>query len=258
MLWFLFCSNLWLWQNEAPSFPEGRWVDLTHNFSKDTLYWPTGRPFKLESEFAGMTEKGFYYEANRYSASEHGGTHLDAPVHFAEGRWSTDEIPLEKLTGPGVVIDVRAKTKDQPDYQVGTEDFLAWEKLHGRLPKGSIVLLNTGWAGSWPDAAKYLGTAKRGAEAVSGLHFPGLDPEAARWLAQKRDIDAIGLDTPSIDFGQSTFFESHQILFAKNIPAFENVANLDQLPPTGTYIVALPMKIEKGSGGPLRIIALLP
>ncbi len=258
MLWLLLFSPISLWQEKAPAFPEGQWVDLTHPFSAQTLYWPTGRPFVLESEFAGTTDKGFYYESNRYSASEHGGTHLDAPIHFAAGKWSADEIPLEKLSGPAVVIDVSRKTKGQPDYQVGVADFLDWEKRHGRLPVGAIVLLNTGWAGFWPDPARYLGTAERGPEAVPKLHFPGLDPRAARWLTENREIDAIGLDTPSIDFGQSTLFESHQILFAKNIPAFENLANLDQLPPTGAYVIALPMKIEKGSGGPLRAVALLP
>lgn len=129
---------------------------------------------------------------------------------------------------------------------------------HGRIPDGAIVLIRTGWGGRWPDRARYLGTARTGAAAVPELHFPGIDAAAARWLVDQRQIDAVGIDTPSIDYGQSTTFDTHQILFAANIPAFENVANLDRLPATGGYVMALPMKIAGGSGGPLRIVALLP
>ena len=126
------------------------------------------------------------------------------------------------------------------------------------MPDGIIVLLRTGYGAFWPDREKYMGTAELGAEAVEKLHFPGLDPEAAKWLVQERKIHAIGLDTPSIDRGQSSLYESHQILFKANIPAFENVANLDQLPESGFTVIALPMKIRDGSGGPLRIVAVLP
>ena len=123
---------------------------------------------------------------------------------------------------------------------------------------GVIVLLHTGSGKFWPDRKTYMGTDKLGPEAVPLLHFPGLSPKAARWLVEKRKIKAIGLDTPSIDFGQSTLFESHQVLFKANIPAFENVANLHLLPAKGAFVIALPMKIKDGSGGPLRIIAKLP
>src|SRR4029453_10409340 len=122
---------------------------------------------------------------------------------------------------------------------------------------GSIILLKTGYGKLYPDRKKYLGTDERGAEAVAKLHFPGLDPAAAKWLAQNRSIKAIGLDTASIDRGQSTLFESHRTLFENNIPAFENVANLEQLPVKGFSVIALPMKIKGGSGGPLRIVAML-
>ena len=240
------------------SFPEGKWIDLSHDFSAETPYWPTAEGFKLEAEFKGMTDKGYYYTANRYAASEHGGTHLDAPIHFAEGRQTADQIPLDTLIAKGVLIDVGAKAAKDPDYQVSVTDFEEWEKQHGRLPQGCIVLLNTGYAAFWPDRMKYMGTAEKGPVAVAKLHFPGLDPEAARWLVENRSVKAVGLDTPSIDYGQSTLFESHRILFQQNIPAFENVANLDQLPAQGFLIVALPMKIRGGSGGPLRIVALVP
>lgn len=245
-------------QSETATFPKGKWIDLSHDFSPETVYWPTGEGFKLEKVFEGHTEKGYFYAANKYGAEEHGGTHIDAPIHFAEGRQTVDEIPIEKLTGTAVVIDISGKALSDPDYQVSATDFTDWEKENGRIPENSIVLLNTGYARYWPDRVKYMGTDKKGQQAVKELHFPGLNPEAAKWLVQNRKINAIGLDTPSIDYGQSELFESHRILFHENIPAFENVANLDKLPATGAYVIALPMKIKGGSGGPIRIIALVP
>jgi kynurenine formamidase len=233
-----------------------RIVDLTYAFDSDSVYWPTAETFKLETDFEGVTDKGYFYSAYRYSAAEHGGTHLDAPVHFAKGRNSVDQIPLEQLTGPGLVIDVTAQCTNDPDYLIGVADIQNWERRNGRIAAGSIVLLRTGFGKYYPDRKKYLGTDERGAAAVAKLHFPGLDPTAARWLTTNRSIKAIGLDTASIDRGQSVLFESHRALFEKNIPAFENVANLDQLPIKGFTIVALPMKIKGGSGGPLRIIAM--
>lgn len=232
-------------------------VDLTYPFSVDSVYWPTAEGFKLDTDFDGTTDAGFYYSAKRYSAAEHGGTHIDAPVHFAKGRNSVDQIPLDQLTGQGLVIDVTKQCASNADYLVSVSDIQNWEKQNGRIPVGSMVFLRTGFGKFYPDKAKYLGTSERGAAAVAKLHFPGLDPAAAKWLVQNRSIKAIGLDTASIDRGQSTLFESHQILFEKNIPAFENVANLDQLPIKGFTIVALPMKIKDGTGGPLRIIAML-
>ena len=204
-----------------------------------------------------MTEQGYYYSAYKYCAAEHGGTHIDAPVHFAQGRLSVDKIPLEQLMGAAVVIDVSKQSASNRDYQVTTSDFQSWEKVNGRLPAGAIVLLRTGFGKYYPDRVKYMGTDERGADAVPKLHFPGLHPDTARWLVANRQINAIGLDTPSIDYGQSTLFESHRILFDKNVPALENVANLEKLPTKGFSIVALPLKITGGSGGPLRIIAIL-
>ena len=239
-------------------FSNGQWIDLTHDFSSETIYWPTAEGFKLTTVFKGPTEKGYFYFSNNYMASEHGGTHIDAPNHFAYERKTVDEIPLNQLTGESVVIDVSEKALKNPDYLVSTEDFLSWENKHGRIKDGSIVLINTGYAQFWPDREKYMGTDERGADAVAKLHFPGLGPEAAEWLVNNRDINAIGLDTPSIDYGQSQYFKSHQILFEQNVPAFENVANIDKLPPKGAYIIALPMKIKDGSGAPLRIVAIIP
>ena len=239
-----------------PVLPPDRLVDLTHPFDATTVYWPTAEAFKLETDFEGMTDKGYFYSAYRYSAAEHGGTHLDSPVHFAKDRYTVDQIPLERLMGPAIVIDVTSQCAANPDYQVSVADFQTWERRNGRIRPGTIVFLRTGFGKRYPDRKSYLGTDERGETAVPKLHFPGLNPAAARWLTQNRSIKAIGLDTASIDYGQSTLFESHRILFEKNIPAFENVANLDQLPAKGFSVIALPMKIKGGSGGPLRIIAL--
>lgn len=242
----------------APSaFPSGKIIDLSYAYDADTIFWPTAEGFRLEKDFEGMTEKGYYYAANKFSTAEHGGTHIDSPVHFAQGRNTVDQIPLEQLLGEGYVVDVSKQCEANPDYQIATEDFLQWEKSNGEMPKGAIVLLRTGYGKYWPDREKYMGTNERGADAVPKLHFPGLNPDAARWLTSNRSIKAIGLDTPSIDYGQSTLFESHRALFDKNVPAFENLANLDKLPLKNFVVIALPMKIKGGSGGPLRAIAIL-
>ncbi len=206
----------------------------------------------------GYQDGGYYYEANSFQSAEHGGTHLDAPVHFSEGQWSVEQIPVERLIGASVVVDVSERALQNRDYQVSVEDFAQWEAENGKLPDGVIVLIKTGYGQYWPDREKYMGTARMGSEAVAELHFPGLHPDAAHWLITERSIDAIGLDTPSIDYGQSSLFEAHQILFSDNIPVFENVANLDSLPVYGFSVVALPMKIKGASGGPLRIVAILP
>jgi len=253
-VWFL---NACTTPQQAPNPLDGRWIDLTYEFSDETIYWPTSDLFSIDTVSVGRTEAGFYYESYKIATAEHGGTHLDAPVHFAEGKQSTEEIPIERLVGPASVINVSEKALEDRDYLVSVEDLEAWEAVHGELEEGTIVLLKTGYGQFWPDPVQYMGTAVRGAEGVAELHFPGLAPEAARWLVEERSIDAIGIDTPSIDYGQSTLFESHQILFEDNIPAFENVANLNELPPTGAYVFALPMKVKNGSGGPLRIVAVV-
>lgn len=233
-------------------------VDLTYSFDGQTIYWPTAEGFTLEEESRGLTERGYFYSANRFHASEHGGTHLDAPLHFGEGKYSVDQVPLSQLIGPGYVVDVSDKALRNPSLQISMEDFLEWERTHGRIPDGAILLLKTGYGKYWPDRQKYLGTAERGPEAVAQLRFPGLDPSAARWLSVNRHIAAVGIDTASIDFGQSQNFLTHQTLAQANIPAIENVAHLEKLPDQGFTVIALPMKIAGGSGAPTRIIAILP
>ena len=234
----------------------GRWIDLTYPFSEETIYWPTGLPFTLEEVSYGPTEAGHFYSSYNYSANEHGGTHFDAPIHFAEGGETSEQVPLDKFIGPAVVVDVTDRVT--PDYQVQVADLVGWEQRYGPIPEGAHVLFRTGWGSRWPDKASFLGTEMTGPEAVPHLHFPGISPGVAQWLVDERDIDAVGIDTPSIDYGQSTHFETHVILYAAGIIGFENIANMEQLPETGGYVVALPMKIAGGSGGPLRIVAFVP
>jgi kynurenine formamidase len=233
-------------------------VDLTHPFDDHTIYWPTGDRFVHRPDTVGIQPGGYYYEAYSFCAAEHGGTHLDAPIHFAAHRWTADAIPLERTIGSAVLVDVAKNAARARDYLVSVADLRAWEGEHGPIPDGAIVLLRTGHGAYWSDPERYLGTAERGAAAVKKLHFPGLDPNAARWLVAERRIHAVGLDTPSIDAGPSTEFLAHRVLLDANVPVFENVAELDELPATGFTVIALPMKIGGGSGGPLRIVALVP
>ena len=241
-----------------PPFPSGQLIDLSHPYDEKTIFWPTADTFRLKKEADGVTPSGYYYAANSFFTAEHGGTHLDAPVHFAQGHQSVDEIPLERFFGPAFVIDVTSQSERDADYRVTLDDIMRAERDQGRIANEAIVLLRTGFSRRWPDAAHYLGTAERGGDAVAKLHFPGLHPDAAKWLVANRPVRAIGIDTASIDYGQSTLFESHRILYAADLPAFENLANLDRLPPRGAYIVALPMKIAHGTGAPLRAVAILP
>lgn len=241
----------------AQDLRNGRWIDLTHPFNKQTVYWPTAKTFSKTEVFRGLTPGGWFYSAYNFAAAEHGGTHMDSPIHFADRTRTTDKVPLSQLIGPGFVIDVSSQVSANVDYLIHSDDIRAFEAKHGKLPVGAIVLLNTGRAHLYPDRKSYMGTDERGAEAVAKLHFPGLSERAAALLVERK-IGAVGIDTPSIDRGQSKKFKSHVRLMTNNIPAFENVADMRELPPTGATIIALPMKIEGGSGGPLRIVAFVP
>ena len=233
-------------------------VDLTHSFDENTIYWPTEKDFEHDAAFVGVTDGGWYYSAFSLHTAEHGGTHMDAPIHFSEGKWAADEVPLSSLITPVVVIDVSAESADNKDYRLSVEAIEQWELKHGRVPEGATVLMNTGFSQYWPDRERYMGTVKRGAEGVAALHFPGFSAEAATFLMEERRIVGVGLDTPSIDFGPSKDFIVHQLLFENNVIGLENLANLSALPATGAYLIALPMKIRGGSGGPLRAVGLVP
>jgi kynurenine formamidase/D-alanyl-D-alanine dipeptidase len=233
-----------------------RIVDLTWPFDAQTLYWPTSpSAFELKRLSFGPTAAGYFYSANTFCAPEHGGTHLDAPIHFSEKGRTSDQVPLGQLIAPAVVIDVRARTSLNPDYRLTAADLRDWEAVVKPIPKGAIVLLLTGWGERWPDRKRYFGDDTPGD--ATHLHFPSYGREAAEILVNERGVAAIGVDTASIDYGQSKLFESHRILMGQDIPAFENVANLDRLPPKVEMVIALPMKIRGGSGGPLRIIAFV-
>lgn len=234
-----------------------RLVDLSHPFNRRTIYWPTAQRFRLIEVAEGETEGGWHYAANNFRGAEHGGTHLDAPIHFSRGGDTADDVPLRKVVGPAITVDVRARAAADRDHLISVADLEAFEVNRGRIPRGTIVLLRTGWSRYWPDARRYLGTAQRGAGAVPKLHFPGLSEAAARWLVSERRVRAVGIDTASIDRGQSVAFEAHRVLAAAQVPVFENIARLGRLPAEGFHVVALPMKIEGGSGGPLRAMAIV-
>jgi len=241
----------------APDLRTARVVDLTHPFDERTPYWPTAtRGFELARVHYGRTEAGYFYSAYSFCAPEHGGTHLDAPIHFGEGRWTADQIPVERLVRPAVVIDVAAASASDADHRLTADELQTWEARHGRIAEGTIVLLRTGWSARWPDKKRYLGDDTPGD--ASRLHFPSYGAEAARILVADRKVAALGVDTASIDPGSAKDFPVHQIVAAANVPGFENLAGLDALPPTGAWVIALPMKIAGGSGGPLRAIALVP
>ena len=242
--------------HEGNAIDEDKIVDLTHPFDQHTIAWPTARPYELEVVSAEHTLKGYWYAANNLCLAEHSGTHMDAPLHFAEGTHAASEVPIGQLIGPAVVIDVREQAGRNPDYRLTTADILGWEETHGRMPDGAIVLMLSGWSSYWPDRKLYLGTDAPGD--VDNLHFPGFSKEAAEFLVSERRIDAIGVDTPSIDYGQSKDFIVHRIVNGANMPGLENIAHLEKLPPTGATLIALPMKIVGGSGAPTRIIAILP
>lgn len=244
-------------QHSPVAWEQSRIVDLTHPFGADTIVWPTEQDFKLVVQHAEDMPGGYYYASNRMEMPEHGGTHIDAPIHFSRGKQTLDQIPINRMAGAAVHIDVQAQCARDRDYQVTIRDVERWEATHERIPNHSIVLVDTGFARYWPARKEYLGTELRGQAGVRALHFPGLHPDTAAWLVRERQVKALGIDTASIDYGQSTTFEAHIALLSRNVPVFENLADLHRLPEKGFDVIALPMKIAGGTGGPLRIIAIL-
>jgi kynurenine formamidase len=253
-LWFAAIS---LMAGQSLDLTTQRIVDLTHPYNAKTVYWPTSPTrFALERLAFGDTPGGYFYAANSLCTPEHGGTHLDAPVHFSARGRTVEQIPLEQLMGPAVVIDISERAARDRDYRLSPDDVRAFEQGHGRIAPRSIVLLRTGWSRHWPDVKAYLGDDTPGD--ASKLSFPSFGEDAAKLLVEEREVAALGVDTASIDYGRSTDFRVHRIAAARNVPGLENLTNLDQLPARGATIIALPMKIEGGSGGPLRAIGLMP
>ena len=238
------------------ALPPEKLLDLSHPYDEETIYWPTTDPFRLNRDSEGVNDDGYFYASFSFTTSEHGGTHLDAPYHFDRDGWTVDRIPIPALIGPAVVIDVRDACAADPDHAVSAAEIRRFEAQHGAIPEGAMVILRTGWGGRWPDRKRYMGDDTPGD--ASNLHFPGLSPDGARFLAEKRRIAAVGIDTASIDPGPSRDFQAHRILAAANIFNLENVARVARLPPTGATIIALPMKIGGGTGGPVRVVAFLP
>lgn len=231
-----------------------RWVDLTHAYDSETVFWPTGQPFVHEQTSWGETEGGYFYSSYDLSVSEHAGTHVDAPIHFSAGGATIDEVPLDDLIGPAVVIDVTGQANENPDYLASREDLAIHEAEHGRIPADAVVVIRTGWSKHWPNVKAYMGDDRPGR--TDDLHFPGIGPDLAETLAS-RGVKAIGIDTASIDYGPTADFRSHQIFAAAGITGLENLTGLEALPQRGAWIMALPMKIGDGSGGPARIVALI-
>ena len=234
-----------------------RLVDLSHSYGENTLYWPTSpTAFDKEELAYGMTEGGWFYSSYSVCTPEHGGTHIDAPAHFARGGDSTEKIPLENLVAPAVVIDVSEKAAADRNYRLTPEDISQFESEHEKIAPGTIVLLRTDWSQYWPDAIAYLGDDTPGD--ASRLQFPGYGEGATRILAEDRRVAMLGVDSASVDYGKSQDFIVHRIGASRGVANLENLTNLRQLPATGAIILALPMKIEGGSGGPVRVVALVP
>jgi kynurenine formamidase len=224
-------------------------VDLTYTFDENTVYWPNAEGFRHRKDSWQQTDAGYWYAAGEFASAEHGGTHIDAPIHFSAGKQTLDQIPLAKLVAPLAVVDVTEKAAKDRDYRVVPSDITA------PIDPGDIVIIRTGWGKYWPDRKQYLGSDVKGDTA--NLHFPGLSREAAQFFVE-RGVIAVGIDTASLDYGPSKDFIVHQILNGANIYGIENIANADKLHERGATLIVMPMKIGEGSGGPARVVALLP
>jgi kynurenine formamidase len=240
----------------AETFDRSKLIDLTYELDETTIAWPTNRPFHREHTAWGMTAHGYWYASGDFSMSEHAGTHIDAPVHFAQDRPSVDQISVDRLVAPIVVIDVSDAAARETDYRLRVEDLQSWEIQHGPMPVGAIVVMRSGWGRFWPDRAAYLGSTTPGD--VTTLHFPGFSREAAEFLVKERVIVGIAIDTASVDYGASRDFIVHRIVSAAGLYALENVAHAERLPEAGALLIALPLKIKGGTGGPVRLVGILP
>lgn len=227
-----------------------RVLDLSYAINEKLVPWPGDEKW-FEAKVNASVEKNGYFTRSFWML-EHYGTHLDAPVHFPPGKTTVDQIPAKQLFGPSVVLDVRADAAKDADYQLPAARLEHWEKRHGRIPAAAIVLLRTGWAARWPDAQKY-----RNQDAQGKMHFPGFSVEAAKLLIE-RSVSGLGCDTMSVDHGASVDFAVHHLALGSGLYHLENLADLSALPEAGAFLVVAPIKLEGGSGGPVRVFALLP
>ncbi len=227
-------------------------IDLTYPLNERNAYWPANNyhPFK-HKVIARLETDGAY--SGSYSTPEHLGTHLDAPNHFGPNQPSVDQIPLDKLTGHAVVIDVCNQTASDPDYLLSVNDIRKWEARNGPIPRGAIVLMHSGWGERWENYDRYKNADRSGT-----LHFPGFSEEAALFLAEERDVKAVGVDTLSVDHGPSKDFPVHHVFNSRGKWMLENLDNLEKLPPRGAILIVAPIKIEGGSGGQARVWAIMP
>lgn len=227
-----------------------RVIDMTYLINDHSPSWPgDNEPFKAVVN-ATPAKDGYF--TRKFTMLEHYETHMDAPAHFPPGKETLDQIPIDRFFGPGIVIDVRDKVAKDTDYRLTPQDVQAWEARHDRIPAGAIVMLRTGWASRWPDQKRY-----RNMDAKGVMHFPGYSVAAAKLLIS-RHVSGLCIDTLSIDYGPSANFEVHRTTLPAGLFHVENIANLDKLPPTGAFIIAAPIKLEGGSGGPVRVFAILP
>jgi kynurenine formamidase len=227
-----------------------RVLDLSYAISDKLVPWPGDEKF-FEAKVNATVEKNGYFTRSFWML-EHYGTHLDAPAHFPPGKTTVDQIPAKKLMGPAVVLDVRAEGAQDADFQLPAASVEDWERRHGRIPEGAIVLLRTGWASRWPDAPRY-----RNQDGQGKMHFPGFSAGAAKLLIERK-VSGLGCDTMSIDYGASGDFAVHHLALGAGLYHLENLADLSEMPESGAFLIAAPIKLEGGSGGPVRVFALLP
>src|SRR5207302_2158792 len=222
-----------------------RVLDLSYAINDKLVPWP-GDEKVFEAKVNASVEKEGYFTRS-FWMREHYGTHVDAPVHFPSGRTTVDQIPIKQLFGPAVVIDVRAESSKDAEYQLPAARIEEFEKKYGPIPEGAIVLLRTGWASRWPDVRKY-----RNQDAKGKMHFPGFSVEAAKALILRK-VSGLGCDTLSIDYGASEDFAVHHVSLGAGLYHLENLADLGELPEAGASLIVAPIKLEGGSGGALRV-----
>ncbi len=242
-------------RSPALQFDPARLVDMSYEFDDKTVYWPTAKPFEWHKDAWGRRGDGQWYSSATFTTSEHGGTHIDSPIHFSESGMAVNEIPVSRLIAPARVIDISAQCARNRNYQLLPEDIESFEKRSGAIKPGEIFLIRTGWGRFWPDRKQYLGDDTPGD--ASHLSFPGVGEAAAKLLVARK-VSGVGIDTASLDHGPSTAFPTHRVLNGANIFGLENVANLDKLPAAGATVIALPVKVKGGTGGPVRIVGILP